>query len=136
VNQSYSLSKSEIIRGHNSFNDIFKSASKISSGRIKLFFNQSKSKLNSPHGILKVGFVISAKRISSSVQRNKIKRLLKEAYRNVKNNNTADIDAEVLIGLSDYGYEILQIDKKLELNELKNDISDAFSVLFFKLRNK
>lgn len=136
MNQSYSLSKSEIIRGHNSFNDIFKSASKLSSGRIKLFYNQSKIKLNSPHGTIKVGFVVSAKRVNSSVKRNKIRRLLKEAYRIFKNNHLNDFDAEVLIGLSDYGYELLQQDKSFEFSKLKEDIADAFSVLFFKFRNK
>lgn len=85
---------------------------------------------------MKVGFVISAKRIHSAVLRNKARRLLKEAYRNLKNNYPIDINAEVLIGLSDYGYETFKKQRELEYRLLKNDISDAFSVLIFKLRNK
>ncbi len=83
-----------------------------------------------------MGFVISAKRINSAVLRNKARRLLKEAYRNVKKNYPMRIDAEVLIGLSDYGYEFLKKNRDLEYRLLKNDISDAFSVLIFKLRNR
>ena len=85
---------------------------------------------------LKVGFVISAKRIHSAVIRNKARRLLKEAYRNVKNNHKAGYNAEVLIGLSDFGYELLRKSKDLEYRQIKNDISDAFSVLFHKLSIK
>jgi len=81
-----------------------------------------------------VGFVISAKRIHSAVLRNKARRLLKEAYRNVKNNHQLHLDAEVLIGLSDYGYELLNKNNELDYRLLKRDISDAFSVLTFKLR--
>lgn len=83
-----------------------------------------------------MGFVISAKRISSAVLRNKARRLLKEAYRNIKLNYPNGVYAEVLIGLSDYGYELLKRNRDLEYRLLKNDISDAFSVLIFKLRNR
>lgn len=136
MNQSFSLCKSEIVRGHNSFNDIFKSSHKLSSGRIKLFYNETKHNFKSPQTKLKVGFVISAKRINSAVLRNRARRLIKEAYRNVKKNYPIEIDAEVLIGLSDYGYELLKKNKDLEYRLLKIDISDAFSVLIFKLRNR
>jgi ribonuclease P protein component len=92
--ENFRLRKSEIIRGYNAYINIITNSSKFNTellkGYLKANYSEtslksintkdySKSPLKKQN--LKVGFIISKKRIHKSNQRNRIKRLLKESYR-------------------------------------------------------
>ena len=70
------LKKEEIIRGRISFQDILKNGKKSSGKFINLFILPAKNRT--------VGFIVS-KKYKKSVQRNRMRRLMKEVYRKQKN---------------------------------------------------
>ncbi len=78
-----SLSKDEILRGYDSFKNVFKKSKIIESRYLKCYI-QFDDENTSPQTI-KVGFTVSKKKVKKAYVRNRIKRLLREAYRNEKN---------------------------------------------------
>lgn len=81
------------------FSRVFGRGKKLSNNFLSIFFRSNKECEN------RTGFVVSSK-IKSAVQRNRIKRLLRESYRLIKKDFRSGIDIIVL------GKETL-IDKKL-----------------------
>ena len=77
-----SLSKDEILRGYDSFKNVFIRSKVIDTGCLKCYiqFNNNSASPQSN----KVGFTVSKKKVRKAFVRNRIKRLLKEAYRNEK----------------------------------------------------
>lgn len=69
------LKKKEIIRGHRSFEVILQEGKKFKGKVITVFFIETGEK--------KVGFLVS-RRYKKAVQRNKIKRRMREVYRKTK----------------------------------------------------
>lgn len=76
------LRKDEIIRGYESFKKIFIKSKVIETRYLKCYL-QFGDKITSPQ-IIKVGFTVSKKKVKKAYVRNRIKRLIKEAYRNEK----------------------------------------------------
>jgi len=76
------LRKNEIIRGYESFKRIFIKSKVIETRYLKCYL-QFDDKISSPHSI-KVGFTVSKKKVKKAYIRNRIKRLMKETYRNSK----------------------------------------------------
>ena len=74
--KKFKLRKNEILRGRNSFSNVFKKGKLISGKYSSILYIKSDSS--------KVGFVVS-KRIKKAVTRNRQKRLLREIYRLNKN---------------------------------------------------
>ncbi len=72
----YTLPKAKILRGKNNFNRLFSNSSHIYSSTISLRYIPF---VDAEAG-LKIGF-IAPKKIGNAVQRNRCKRLLREAYR-------------------------------------------------------
>ena len=73
---NFKLRKNEILRGRNSFSNVFKNGKLISGKYGSILYIKSDSK--------KIGFVVS-KRFKRAVFRNRQKRLLREIYRLNKN---------------------------------------------------
>ena len=73
---NFTLQKNEILRGRNSFSNVFKNGKLISGKYSSILYIKSDSK--------KIGFVVS-KTIKKAVTRNRQKRLLREIYRLNKN---------------------------------------------------
>jgi ribonuclease P protein component len=81
---SFRLEKSEIIRGYRSFELILNDSKIFRTNLLTGFLKANKISLltkRSPHRNVKVGFIISKKKFRKAFKRNKIRRLLKEAYR-------------------------------------------------------
>jgi len=72
----YSLKKQEIFRGYQALKDVLDKGTKISGNYVSLYHLDGFGR--------KVGFIVS-KRYRKSVQRNRIRRLLRELYRRNKN---------------------------------------------------
>lgn len=106
------LPKELIIRGHESFSKIFESSEKTNSGFLRAYvrthISENKNNFNSPSASIKAGFVVTKKRIRKAVPRNRVKRLLREAFRMEKVNIPTDMikkNYEIIFTLSDSGYE-------------------------------
>ena len=76
------LPKKEVLRGRKTISDLFRNGNKTSSGTLCAYWNQCPSR--------KVAFHVSTK-VGNSVVRNKLKRRLREIYRNNKSLFPGDI---------------------------------------------
>ena len=90
--ENFRLKKSELIRGYDSYSKIIFNSTKFSTELLKGYLNLDKpnrhysstkefSESPLPQHNIKVGFIVSKKKIHKSSQRNRVKRLLRESYR-------------------------------------------------------
>ena len=93
INGIYCLSKKEIIRGYNSFKNILVDSKLITNSFLRLNIqvkeeikeNKKFHIIKDPLNNVKVGFVVSKRFVKKASMRNRLKRLLREAYRINKN---------------------------------------------------
>ena len=74
------LGKDEILRGFEAYKKVFRNSRIAESKYLKLYYQKTEF-IESPHTLVRVGFTVSKKQLKKAVKRNRIKRLLKEAYR-------------------------------------------------------
>jgi ribonuclease P protein component len=123
------LPKELIIRGHEAFSKVFESSEKTNSGflraYIRTYISDNKSNFNSPSVSIKAGFVVTKKRIRKAVKRNRVKRLLREAFRLEKVSiptGCVKKNYEIIFTLSDSGYDNFirgNFDIKASRNDMK-----------------
>jgi len=133
------LPKKEIIRGFNAYTKLIKSSKKKIKGKIKVFYRYQSDNIRTndfPPPVLKnvqVGFIISKRSLKSAVLRNKIKRQMREAYRNAKpfllNYYKKNGLLSLIFTLSKKGTDEVNINKKLAFEDLKKDFEDILSTL-------
>jgi len=133
------LPKAGILRGHNSFNSVFENSSKANSGFIRAFFsaaNSEEQKISeSPSASIQTGFVVSKKKIKSAVLRNRVKRLLKEAYRLERTGILSDDikgSYTIVFTLTESGFDSFINGGKLEIAKLRSDMNRIFTKIFSK----
>jgi ribonuclease P protein component len=118
-----SLKKNEILRGRKKFQRIFKDGHTLNGEyvRCKFFLHSTSRTPASPR--LNVGFVVT-KKIKRAVDRNHIKRLLREAYRLNKEillNNVRDTDYNIeLVFL--YAPRVVSADTHILFSNIEHDI--------------
>ncbi len=97
-----SLGKNEILRGFDSFKNVFDDHAAVSSESFTLFF-QFKKIINTENKSpsVKAGFIVSKKKVRKASDRNKLKRYLRELYRHNKPASIPENDLKLLISFSD-----------------------------------
>lgn len=104
---TYKLEKNEIIRGFDSFNKIFSSSFYIDTEFLRIYINIEKEEF-SPQNNFKVGFTVSKKKVSKATDRNRVKRIMREAFRLNKNNIHKNLskNVNIIISLNSHSYKL------------------------------
>ena len=120
----FTLPKSHILRGKRNFKRLFTKSSLITSQSVNLRFAQYPS---ADEGF-QIGF-ISPKKIGTAVQRNRAKRLMREAYR-LNQHLITDVVRELNIGLHAV---FMARSAKLEFSQVNDDIVTMLNELRTRL---
>ena len=81
IERKHTLRKKEKLTNHRVISDLFNNGKSYRSGQVKIIFNQVDPNQDTP---CKVVFTVSKRQFKHAVKRNRIKRLLREAYRQNK----------------------------------------------------
>lgn len=82
MTKKLTLPRAEIIRGYGTFEKIMNGPLVFSKGTLSFFLKHKKFVYKDPPmNCYKVGFLISYRKVKSSVKRNRIKRILRELFR-------------------------------------------------------
>jgi ribonuclease P protein component len=114
----YSIKKSEILRSKKKIQELFEEGSSFFLYPFKVFFVRTKTDKQK----IEVLFSVSKKNFGKAVDRNKIRRRMREAYRLNKGDFLGDIQSEVSISLA-----IIYIGRlKLPYTEIENKLKAVF----------
>jgi ribonuclease P protein component len=129
LRRSEALTKQEILRGHDVFQKIMRKPVVYYGKYLKAFADvkkiSQKDYSQSPlfTSRVKVGFIIAKKRVRKAVNRNRIKRLMKEGYRKSDFRGVTDtIDASLLFSLTDEGLELFKNNPKIRSGIFADDL--------------
>lgn len=135
---NFRLTKNEILRGFNAYFEVLSNSKVVSSEFLKAYVSRdikvadSKEFSKSPlfRFPLKVGFIIAKKKISKSVFRNRLKRLLKESYRLRKNTITHNcMNAKLIFTLNEKGYGYVKQNPGVKLDFFFTEMDSLISSL-------
>ncbi|HMS65838.1 MAG TPA: ribonuclease P protein component [Ignavibacteria bacterium] len=133
------LSKQEILRGHLVYLSVIRDSVILKTDYLKVYVSRKntesiKTDLNniseineSPllTKIVKVGFIITKKKIRKAVQRNRIRRLLKESYRLNKSKFYERSGMSIIFTLNDNGYSLFKNDPKIKCGFIETEMIKA-----------
>ena len=119
------LPKSRILRGRTNFKSLFSNSKSLSSSSVLLKYRIEKT--NTPE--FKIAF-IAPKKVGTAVKRNRIKRLMREAYR--LNQQIVDsisgtpllLHVALIARSSDKDFQVIQEDVVTLLNKLRNRVAE------------
>ncbi|CAN5629325.1 hypothetical protein BH10BAC5_BH10BAC5_00370 [soil metagenome] len=134
IDGRFTLGKNDILRGFNSFQNIFDDHKVLSSGNF-VFYYQRKNDLcnsNSPSG-LKAGFIVSKKKIRNAVDRIKLKRYLREFYRHNKPKSVQDL--QLIISFSDRAIGEFLKSGKINYHQMNYEFNELVNALCNKIED-
>lgn len=115
IEQNYKFPKKERLHLTKDFKKVYDNAEAYHSSKLVLFV------LHTSNPIIRIGFV-AGKKVGNAVQRNRVKRLLREVYRLNKNNLSSGIDLVVVakkasseMSFKEVEQELLRLYKKAGL---------------------
>lgn len=121
------LHKSEILRGYSVFSDILKNGEFVQSSGLRCYFKRGRRENEKTP--VRIGFAVARKDVALAVDRNRLKRLMREAYRR----NKADINtalnksgleiAIVLIFRNTRGADI----RRVHYAAIESELNDVFA---------
>lgn len=134
---NHKLPKSEILRGFRAFSKVLNSSLNYSINNVRVFvkiekdnkdnnedINNLENKL--PYSSIKFGVLVSKKKIPKATKRNRLKRLIREAYRLNKSIlskiSTENIKVALIFSLTEVGYERFNSNKNFKMQLLYDDI--------------
>jgi ribonuclease P protein component len=138
VQSKFGLSKDEILRGHNSFKKVIDSSSLINGNYVSLYIQivnvNDRSFDKSPQ--IKVGFMLSKKKIPEASRRNTLRRQMKEIFRLNKNKILIQQDKYIVILMSacSHAAAVIRDNKKIDYHILEKDILKLFEKINLMLK--
>lgn len=121
------LHKSEILRGYSVFSDILKNGEFVQSSVLRCYFK--KDRRENKRTVVRIGFAVARKDVALAADRNRLKRLMREAYRKNKAGiNTAlekrDLEvALVLIYRNTGGANV----RRVRYATIESELNDVFA---------
>lgn len=131
---NYKLPKSEILKGFRAFSKVLNSSLSYSLNNVRVFVkfekdnNEDITNLENklPYSSIRFGVLVSKKKIPKATKRNRLKRLLREAYRLNKSMlskiTTENIKVALIFSLTEIGYERFNSNKNFKMQLLYDDI--------------
>ncbi|NND76670.1 MAG: ribonuclease P protein component [Flavobacteriales bacterium] len=114
---SYSLKKKDRLKSKKTIGELFEGRQTIKKGSFILYYNVKKGDKNS----IKISFSASKKKLPRAVDRNRMKRLMREAFRFEKPKLLEEIEGEnvqlalMLVGLSEKLPKLEEVQEKIKL---------------------
>jgi len=136
------LGKHEIISGYDAYSIVLQNAVSISTNFLRAFVTKlgketvSIDSTQSPlfTNNVKVGFIIAKKKIRKAVLRNRIRRLLREAYRlNKCKFNILSDGTNIIFSLTDNGYEHFMRNPKEKFDFIEPEMKSLLDKIKKKL---
>jgi len=123
----HTLRKSEILRGYSVFSEILKNGESIQSSALQCYFKKQKKERNSL--AVRVGFAVPRRNVALAVDRNRLKRLMREAFRMNKE------ELREAVGQKDLQLALVFIFRnagrgnirRIHYGTIENDIKDVMS---------
>jgi ribonuclease P protein component len=131
----HTLRKSEILRGYSVFSEILKNGESIQSSALQCYFKKQKRERSvSP---IRAGFAVPRRDVHLAVERNRLKRLMREAFRTNKAQlyeavDGKDIQLALVFIFRKAGLANV---RQIRYADIENDLNDVMLKIIFKLRS-
>ena len=110
------MHKEEILRKNEDFSNVYKKGKSLGEQYIVFFYRKNYKQIN------RVGFLAS-KKVGNSVLRNRARRLMKESYRNLKNNIITGYDMIFIARNKIVGCKQIDVEKSMKRALKRSELS-------------
>ena len=126
--KQFTLGKNERLKSRKAIEHLFSSGQKFNLSLFRVFYSFQKDNTSSANTLLQAGFAASSRIFKTAVQRNRIKRLMREAWRLQKN------ELQTTLKDQQQKLEVFLIYTGKELPEYKN-VYKSMTAILQKLNN-